>query len=162
MIRRVSPESSTWVRAAFLLHVENATLEQVTERINMFPDGGGVLRQEVAQLQFDSNGPICAWLIRSQCSPNSVPDVQLLDILQRLEQSRCRLQEAVKEGALAEFIVCVLGQDFAVPFALSSQTVRRVAEIPASLRVFFTGERRFLTYSASFAFDDIQKTSRTS
>src|SRR5438552_18416684 len=137
MIRRVVTPPQTWVRAVFSIMVENMTLEQITERLNESPDGGGILRQEVAQMQFDADTPLCGWLLRSRIDPRALAGEHVADLLERLEHSKTELGNMVSEGALAEFTICVLGDDFSVPFALATNTVGRVAEIPASLRVFF-------------------------
>lgn len=158
MITRVCLPSRTWVRAAFSLTVENATLQQVTDRLGESPSAGGVLKPEIAQMQFNSDGPLCTWVLRSNRETSDDPNAHIADLLDRLARCKTELQHLVRDGALAEFIVCVLGDDFSVPLALNSGIVARAADIPSAIRVYFTGERKFLAYSASIVFDETCET----
>src|SRR5262245_31160228 len=116
MVTRVKTPDRSWARVIFALYAENTTMDELTERLNQFSDGGGLLKPEVSQLQFDSNGPVCMWLLRPMEQTNAPADQQLTELLSRLDRSTAQLQDVVAKGALAEFSVCVLGDDFAVRF----------------------------------------------
>lgn len=152
MLLAMPPLRRVWTRASFALYAENLTLDDISDSLHLTPDGGGIIKPEIASAYFTTCLPVCNWVLRSNCDEADDVDVHLASLLERLKPAKSGLRKLTDLGAGAEFNACILGDDFSVCARVSMDTTRCIAEVPAALRLFFTGERKFLAHCAGLAF----------
>lgn len=139
--RKPISRKAPWVRCSFCLVVEEATPEQVSERLSLPRDEGRILNDEVVRDQLSYDGDFaCSWVINSGQDSKAPVSYHITDIVERLESRREQLRQLLAAGALAEIKVAILSGEFAVPLRISSALMMRVAQLNVELVVYFTPE----------------------
>jgi hypothetical protein len=133
---------------------ENVTVDELSERLRLRPDGGGAVRTEIAELAYEVDGPMCSWIVRSHADPRAPAGEHLAELLERLEPCKSAMLELVQKGAIVEATVCTLADGFAVPFELTPDLAQRVADLSARLVVYLTPERRWFALAAHLDYVD--------
>ena len=161
MIVRVEPPvRNVWTRAAVALFAENLSVSYLNTHLAIPCTTGTVLLPEASQAFFNAEGLVTYWMVKSGRDPGEPAEAHCEDLLTLLTPSRGALRALLADGAIGELNVCVMGADFAVPFSLSHDVVGRIADLGLRLRVFFTGEKRWLALSASLDFGSLGESAR--
>ncbi len=154
MIKRKGvPIGSTWVRCSFGVFADNFTLDQISERLLLRPDGGGLIRSGIVEFSFAADGPVCSWVLRSRTDPRAPVSEHMCDLLERIEPRKSQLKQLIELGALVEMTVCILGAGFTIPFELPGELALRLSELGVRLTVYFTPEQRWFALAAHLDFD---------